>query len=124
MLEDESRLFEAFRSLTDSYRRTVDLYEENKELLREKAAILEKELLQRDSPDVVLELRNQMHYYRRECEDVLKPKLKEAEAVIENYISAAAEKDERIADLVLECQQYQKKLAKREAKKKEQELSQ
>ena len=95
------------QALLDLYEQQIALLKENADLLKSEIKHVRKELNERDAPDSVNTLREQMHHYRRQCDEI-QTKLTEAEAYIEQYMQTIADRDRRISELMLRCTELER----------------
>lgn len=102
MLEQE------WASLVTIYQKQIALYEENKVLMEEKIQRMQKDMQSLESPDTVNQLREQMHHYRRQVDDVA-TKLREAEGFIEKQKAQLKNQGTTIDDLTRRCKELEDK---------------
>lgn len=94
------------QALISLYEQQIALLKENADLLKSEIDHVRKELKDRDTPDSVSTLREQMHHYRRQCDEI-STKLKEAEAYIEQMTELIAERNHRISELLERCKELE-----------------
>ena len=104
MLEQE------WASLVQVLEKQIRLFEENKLLLVEKIERMQKDMAALDSVEAVTNLRDQMHYYRRQSEDIGN-KLKDAENHIEKQKSQIKAQGQTIDDLTRRCKELEDQAA-------------